>query len=545
MPEKLALGLDLSTQSITAVVVDMAERKVVYEKSLDYLADPRLNTFGLNRDYLLPPTEPGEANQPAGMFLAALDAILGDLVEEAPVEEAPGSGFKVTDISIVNFSVQQHGHVHLGDGAKSAFSLLRNPGVSDRGALQDILGGCFATEIVKTWRTSNTGRQADFVRDRVGGKKKLIEISGSDAPLRFSAFSIRKTAEDSPETYAGAVLIQPLNTFLAAVMTGETGVPLDYGNACGLSLMDYRERRWSDELTGVVSDGLPGGADALRGKLPALASGMAVAGDVARYFVEKYGMNPRCLVGVGSGDNSQSKVLAPGTLLSLGSSLVLMADLDGSSFDLSGSANAMYDPFDRPFMFGCRTNGALRWDDVRAMYGHGKTDFGPAEAALRETPPGNRNRLFLWQAETESFPKSLAFEPVRVGYSEAGFAQDYAGIVESTLGLLYLYSRGFTEPAEGIVVTGGAAASPQILRRVAAIWSRTVIPVSGGGSALGAALSGACALMQHEGTETNRGEFIQSFIDRGKPVEPAEADMDAYRGTGGYLDALLAAYESI
>lgn len=532
MSGKLALGLDLSTQSMTAAVIDVAGRKLVYEKSLDYLADPRLNVFGTGDDYLLPAAEPGEANQPVGLFLAAVDAIMQDLAEEMPRK-----GLALSDVAVVNFSVQQHGHVYLGGKASPLFALLRKRDVSEKGTLGELLEGAFTLPFAKTWRTASTGRQADFVRGRVGGKDALIGLSGSDAPLRFSAFSVRKTAQDFPGEYAKTVRIHQLNSLLGAVFTGNVEVPLDYGNACGFSLMDYRRRAWSEELAAAVSDGIPGGAQALLGRLPMLASAKTAAGTVAGYFVGKYGMNPACLVGVGSGDNAQSKVLYGGTLLSLGTSLVLMAEFDGESFDFSGSANAMYDGLDRPFMFGCRTNGALRWDEIRLQHGLGRSEFEPAEEALERIPPGGVGGIFLWQAETESFPRSAPFEPVRTGYDKPDFARDYAGLVDSTLGILYLYSRPFTTDAPEIRVTGGPAQSSGILRRIAAIWDRTVIPLSGGGAALGAVISGACALPDLGGG-FDAEKFASSFLEAGEPVVPREEDLRACRAAGGYLDRL-------
>ena len=79
---RLSLGLDSSTQGIKAVVVDVETRKVVYQTQLDYRKDPRLNGFGIQENYLLPPKEKGEANQPPLMYLASLDAISEDMRKE-------------------------------------------------------------------------------------------------------------------------------------------------------------------------------------------------------------------------------------------------------------------------------------------------------------------------------------------------------------------------------------------------------------------------------------------------------------------------------
>ena len=72
---RLALGMDLSTQSLSAVILDIDSRTKVYERSLDYLKDPRLDGFGIQRkDYIVPPRTEGEADQPPKMFFASLDA---------------------------------------------------------------------------------------------------------------------------------------------------------------------------------------------------------------------------------------------------------------------------------------------------------------------------------------------------------------------------------------------------------------------------------------------------------------------------------------
>ena len=59
-----------------------------------------------------------------------------------------------------------------------------------------------------------------------------------------------------------------------------------------------------------------------------------------------------------------------------------------------------------------RTNGAMVWDRVRALYGLKKEDYEPAEAALRETTPGTS--MTFWQPNAESLPPSGSFGIIRV-----------------------------------------------------------------------------------------------------------------------------------
>ena len=82
------MGLDMSTQSLSAVLLDIDLQAKVYEHSLDYIIDPRLNIFGIRKeDYVLPPNTEGEAGQPPAMFFAALDAMFSDMKDTMPLED--------------------------------------------------------------------------------------------------------------------------------------------------------------------------------------------------------------------------------------------------------------------------------------------------------------------------------------------------------------------------------------------------------------------------------------------------------------------------
>ena len=228
-------------------------------------------------------------------------------------------------------------------------------------------------------------------------------------------------------------------------------------------------------------------------------------------------------------------MLVAGDLLSLGSSFVNMVSTDGKSRDMSGAACAMYDGVGRPFMFGCRTNGALVWDRVRALYGMNKDDYAPAEGALRRTSPGRD--LVFWQPRNESFPRSGSFDLVRIGNVTPGLESDYPGIVESSLASVYLHSKSFAAATTSpLYVTGGATASPEIMRRVAAIWNRPAVVTGKAGAALGAAVAGVSALLKSEGKEFDVEQFSAGLVRRGDTVSPDPGDVAAFHQPGGYLD---------
>lgn len=521
---RLSLGLDMSTQSLSAVVLEIDAGKKVIDVSLDYLEDARLIGFSIRRpDYILPPRSEGEADQPPLMFLAALDAIFSDLKNYVTLE----------DVVVINTSGQQHGHVYLNNEAPSVFGVLNKKG-AERSTLVSLLKDSLAYERAPIWMTADTGKQAAFIRKAVGGKEKLIRLSGSDAQLRFTGLVIRCTAEKYPGVYARTGIIQLISSFIPAVLTGNALVPADFGNACGMSLMNYRQKKWSDKLLSAAARGLPGGKSALKAKLPSLVAPDAIVGNIAAYFIQKYGFSRLCLVAAGSGDNPQSKVLVDGDLLSLGSSFVFMVSTDGKSRDMTGGACAMFDGIGRPFMFGCRTNGALVWDALRTQYGMDKDEYAPAEKALQTMPGQN---LVFWQPRNESFPPSGIFKLVRIGDYTGSLASDYPGLVESSLAAVYYHSRDFSKPIKApLYVTGGAINSPGIICRVAAIWNRPVALMGKGGAALGAAVAGVSAFAKSTGEKFNVEDFSAAVLPRGDTIEPIKENVAAFHSSGGYLD---------
>jgi xylulokinase len=533
--KRLSLGLDLSTQSISAVLFDIDSREIIFQHTLDYQQDARLKKYGIQgQNYILPPKIEGEANQPPKMFLAALEAIFTDM---------KSVGLAMRDIVVCNTSAQQHSHAYMSRRARTIFGRLNIPG-NVKSNLVTILDGCFSLNIAPTWMTSDTVKHADSIRNFVGGQERMIQLSGSNSPARFTGAIIRKIAEQFPEAYQETEHIHLLSSLIPAVLTGNSRVPMDFGNACGMSMMDYSGKDWSVKLIKAVANELPGSESALRNKLLPIVSPYTIVGRIATFFIERYDFSPDCRIIAGSGDNPQSKVLVTGNLLSLGTSLVNMVPTDGKQLDMNGSANAMYDGIGRPFIFGCRTNGTMVWDQLRVIYGLKKEEYQTAEKALRETQLGRY--MVFWQPREESFPVSSSHEIIRTTHDAHELGADYSGLIEATLGLVYNYSKTFAkESTEPLYVTGGATRSSEILRRVAAIWNKPVVSMEYAGAALGAAVAGAYNFLKTTGKEIKIEEINKNLLKKSPLIHPIPADVVAYHGSGGYLEKLSVTTENI
>jgi xylulokinase len=518
----LVLGIDSSTQSTTAVALDRNSFATVAEAKVRYRDDPRLASYGLSEGApILTPREKGEADQPAALFLDALDALLSDL--------GPAILARVAAIDV---SAQQHGQIWLGEAGAASIAALRKAGAGAKGcpSLAARLGPGLAYDRAPIWMSANTEVEAEELRAALGGREGVTARSGSDSPLRFSGAVLRHTAKRFPEAYARTHRFHLISSFLPGVLAGNPDAPIDWGNGSGTSLMDWSKKRWDPQLTAAAAAGLAGGPSSFVSRLPALAHPLAVVGKAAAYFTERFGLDPECAIVAGSGDNPQSKVLASGALLSLGTSFVLM--VEGKKPHVS--ANAMYDGLGRPFLFGCRTNGALSFESVCLAHGLAANDFPATEKALASEAPGTAIRVV--QPERESFPDSPAMSPPSLG----SFSRDYSAAVDSGLGLMAVASAPFAGKVIEVAVTGGVAKSPGVLKRVAAIWGVRALPIADAGAAAGAAVAAACALVSEAERDALADRARAVAARPGNPVEPDPKAVEVYRGRGGYLERLAA-----
>ncbi len=518
MSSPITLGIDVSTQSISAVAIrfDATAASVVADHSIAYRDDPRLNRFGIDGETLLvPPRVAGEADQPPRMFLAGLDAVLGDLREQ---------GLDFSAVGAISVSAQQHGHVYLSRAGQVAMGAL-NETADPAADLVHLLGDAFSYGTAPIWQTADSQSQADEIRTALGGREGMVKASGSDSPARFTGAVVRRTVTRYPEIWDDTAEIALLSSFISGILAARPVCPIDWGNGAGMSLMDYTSRQWSDVLMNAVAAGLPGGANALRQKLPDTASPVTVVGTIARYFVDRYGFPPECLVNAGSGDNPQSKVVIDGDLLSLGSSFVYMVDTGEPVVDLQGYANSMYDGLGRPFVFACRTNGAMVWDRLRNRY---HADFDRAERALEGSKPGRT--VEIWQPYAESYPVAPPVENRAARDGTGSFDELYPAIVDSALVLTRHYARGFERGSGPLALTGGPAVSTAIQRRVAAVFERPVIVMQSSGAAMGSALSAWQTLSTARGVDADMTRVRENLVPRQRTVHPDTELLRAYDG---------------
>ena len=485
------LGIDLSTQSLTLSILNYKNNKNELNISIAFNSLEEINSSLMNKHTLLINSKiEGKAEQDINIFLIALDKALSELKTKC----------NVNDIKAIQISAQQHGHVYLSEKYKTNIEKLKNQSSVNQN-LSELLKDSYSYNAAPIWRTSCTSKEAEELREAVGGKEKMIQITASNSPLRFTGAVIKYNFDNNKDLSKNTYKILLLNTFIASILTAKDNIPADFGNASGMSLMDYTKREWNDTLLNTVSP-------ELKQKLGNIDDPSSFAGYIITYFIEKYGFNSECIVGIGSGDNPETKVLYKGDILSLGTSFVYMLNINENSRDYSGVSNAMYDGIGNPFMIFCRTNGAMVWDEIMKTYDRNYKEITKSLEKNTDNLP-----IVLWQKENESVPISRAF-PIKRYHSIPSFDNDYKGIVLSSLGLVALYSKQFTSKNTkmDLAVTGGPTKDKEILKIIANIWQCPIKILPAGGASLGAALSAVLLLKEKVSLDNIRDSLTDNTI---------------------------------
>lgn len=166
------------------------------------------------------------------------------------------------------------------------------------------LEGAFSRDIIPNWQDHSTVEQCDALDAAVGGGKELARITGSKAHARFTASQIWRFKTYFPDAYAATDRISLVSSYVTTLLCADGEVKgIDESDACGMNLWDMRSegRGWSQVVLDVIA---PGEGEELARKLGRVETdGGRVVGNIGRWYVERYGFDPECVVVPGTGDN--------------------------------------------------------------------------------------------------------------------------------------------------------------------------------------------------------------------------------------------------
>ncbi len=461
----IVLGLDLSTQSATALVLDTAKGTTVARARAAFGADfpDRGHPEGFIRG-----GQGGEVHADPLLWLDGLELALDRLA-------------KLTDLSqvdAVSISGQQHGSVYLaGDYAAALADGNRATSLSAK------ITPVLSRRTSPIWMDSSTTAECAEIAAGLGGNQAVCDLTGSVATQRFTGPQIRRFAKLDPAAWAKTKRIHLVSSFFASVLAGKDAA-IDTGDGAGMNLMDIRKGDWAPAALAAT-------APDLAAKLPPVRPGSTVTGAISAYFVARHGFSPKCQVVIGTGDNPSSLVgmgaSKPGkVVISLGTSDTLFAAIEGIRTDPAGLGHAFGNPMGGSMSLVCVRNGSLAREAIRRECGH--PDWLTFSASIDAAPAAVSAVLPMEEAEIT--PRRPAGR-IALGATTSKDTLPRAAVEGQALSLRY-HSRWVGTPTTQLLLTGGASENPSVAKIFADVFGAPVLRLAVSDSAaLGAALRAA------------------------------------------------------
>lgn len=504
------LGLDSSTQSLSAILIDAEAGRVVLDESLSFAELPEFRS----PHGFLEHADPRVKQADPLMWVAALDELFARLRK---------AGVDLSRIRGISGAGQQHGSVYL------ATPIAEVPAWRVDRPLVEQVRPLLSRPVAPIWMDSSTSTECAEIAAAVGGDAEVVRVTGSRAIERFTGPQIRKFWKKDPGAYAKTAEIHLVSSFVAALLT-KSSAPIDHGDGAGMNLLDLSTLSWSDALLDATAPDL---ARRLRRPVPSNSR----VGTLAPYFVEKYGFAPETPVVAFTGDNPSSLVglgaTSPGTaVISLGTSDTVFAAMERPHTDPRGFGHVFGNPAEGFLSLVCFANGSLAREHVARRFSFDWPAF--ERAILEQTVPGNGGALLLPYFVPEITPKIARARPVLIGDDAFSAWQDgpraARAVVEAQALAMRRYSDWIGPSPTVLLATGGASANRGVLQIIADVFQAEVARIEvKNASALGAALRAAHGV---DGVELSALYERFAEVDRSASVRPDPA-------TRGVYDALL------
>jgi xylulokinase len=510
------LGLDSSTQSLSALLIDTDTGKVVAERSVNF--GERLPHYKSPKGFL-PSDDAAIKHSDPLMWVEALELVLQDL---------RSAGVDLGRVRGISGAGQQHGSVylsksldHVGDWSLSAPLLEQVRPLLSR-----------ATSPI--WMDSSTSAECAEIARAVGGDERVATITGSRATLRFTGPQIRRFYKTSPAEWQRTAEIHLVSSFIPSLLVGKS-VSIDLGDGAGMNLLDLAKADWNDSLLDATAPGPAAEAEATRRqhdggwrdrrllreevRLRARHQGHCLhrrqpeqphrhGRQQARHGRHQPGHQRH-------GVHGHGRASAPIRAATAACSAIRRAVSCPWPASRTARSRARRSP----------AASALSWDDF-------------ASAIVDKTKPGNGGNMLLPYFVPEITPRVLKAAPRWFGSEAFVAGKDGAAaaraVVEAQALSMRLHSDWIGEAMTTVLVTGGASKNRGLLRVLADVFQATIMPLSvSNSSALGGALRAA------QGVDGSAWQNLYAQFsppDRDLAVEPNPSTRSVYQQLGATFE---------
>ncbi len=470
--DKVFAGIDVSTQSIKIVLIDIKSKSFLYDDSISYDNDlPGYDT----KNGVIQNTSTGISESNPAMWIDGLKILFQKLKSKKKL---------ISKIKAISVSGQQHGLVALDKS------------------------GNLTKPTAKLWNDHSTQEECDILTKELGGFVKMISEIGNSQRAGYTASKIfhmfRNERSYFDNTYKFLLVHNYINWFL----TGGKFL-MESGDASGTGLWDPITQSWSKKIIDLISKDL-------FDKLPEVKSSKSSIGTISKELIEEYGFSPECKIDAGSGDNMYSAVgtgnIDPGTItISLGTSGTAFTIVEKPFVDPLGEIACFCDSVGNYLSLLCISNMGGGYNSFLKKNNLTHSDF---EKLLDMTEPGNEGKIIVPWFEGERTPDIADASPIYFGFNlnELNNKSVARGVIEGHVLNLYQGFKRMPVQPKLIYLTGGFSKSKVWCQTIANIFNCETIPVLGEGAANGAALHAAWVWEKESGNPISIKEVSKHFI---------------------------------
>ena len=467
IPEGYFFGIDVGTQGTKTIVVDGKTG----------------NTVGNAREeYPLIEKADGTREQDPAHWVQAVRNTIRAILHQTNIRK--------TDIRGVGVSGQQHGFVPLDKGD----AVVRN---------------------AKLWNDTSTEGQCRTLIERLGGEKRVIELTGNNILAGYTASKVLWLKENEPRNYKRLRTILLPHDYINLYLTGCK--KMEAGDASGTAFFNVKERAWSQEVLKAID-----GEQNLVDFLPPIIQSSNPIGFVRKQVLEELDLphDLQVIVSSGGGDNMMGAIgtgnTKPGVVtVSLGTSGTIYAYSEYPVVDRVGEFAAFCDSTGGWLPLACTMNVTVATELVKRLFSMGNEDL---EQEVKAAPAGSAGLILIPYFVGERTPNVPSGTGVFFGVNEFTLTKAHiarAAMEGVTLGIRYglesMKKEGIN-PTE-IRLTGGGRKSDVWRQRAADIFhASTVTMESEEAASFGAALQAMWCYADYNGEKKPMSHYTDAFV---------------------------------
>lgn len=461
------LGIDVGTQGTKTVICD--------GKTGEVIGSARHN-------YPLIEKADGTREQNPDDWINAVMNTIREVLRSTGIEKRYIKGIGV--------SGQQHGFVPLD----KSDSVIRN---------------------AKLWNDTSTEKQCITLTRKLGGEKRIIELTGNCILPGYTASKVLWLKENEPENYKMLKTILLPHDYINLYLTGEK--KMEAGDASGTAFFNVKERGWSKTVLNAIDDGRD-----LKDNLPQITDSINPVGFLRREILEELDLpfDLKVIVSSGGGDNMMGAIGTGNTkkgvvTVSLGTSGTVYAYSDFPVIDSLGEFAAFCSSTGGWLPLACTMNVTVATELIKKLFLMNNEEL---EAIVKKAPIGAGGLILLPYFNGERTPNIPSGTGVYFGVNEFTLKKGYlarSAMEGVTLGIRYGLENMKLEGIEpkDIRLTGGGSKSDMWCRIASDIFNApTVTMAIDEAASFGAALQAMWCYVNFNGERLPISQLTDSFV---------------------------------